>query len=79
MMKEVDSITECFVFRTSLIDKRDVEQISDVMNAHPDIEDWSVDIENWEKVLRVESSGVGANDIKLMLRSRGFYCTEMEI
>ncbi|WP_350200925.1 hypothetical protein [Gracilimonas sp.] len=78
-MKEIDSEIACFVFRTSLIDKRDVEQISVAMNTHPDIAEWSVDLENWEKVLRVESSGIDVNGIKLLLRSKGFYCSEMEI
>lgn len=70
---------ECLVFRTNLQTKTDVERISEAMNDLPGILDWSVDLEDWEKVLRVEGTGIRAGQIKALLRSLHVDISEMPV
>jgi len=50
--------TVCLVFRTNLQDAGDVEGIAKTMNGIPGVMEWSVDLEDWEKVLRVAGIGI---------------------
>ena len=79
MLSENDNVIKCLVLRTSLVNKTDVERISPVMNDHPDILEWSVDLENWEKVLRVECTGLGIHEVQYLLKEAGFYSNEMKV
>ncbi len=74
-----DTETQCLVFRTSLQEKTDVVQITDTMNSIPGILNWSVDLEDWEKVLRVEVIGIQAREIISRLRSHNVVIREMPI
>lgn len=69
---------QCLVFSTSLQTEEDVNRISDTLNRLPGILEWSVDLEDWEKVLRVEVSGVDAGTIMSVLRERGVFTREMD-
>lgn len=78
-MKPVIIETECLVFHTNLQTKTDVEYISEAMNNLPGILDWSVDLEDWEKVLRVEGIGIRAGQIETLLRSFHVDIREMPV
>lgn len=78
-MDLTDTETQCLVFRTSLQDKTDVERITDTMNSIPGIQTWSVDLEDWEKVLRVEGTGIQAREIISRLRFHNVAIREMPI
>lgn len=42
------------------------------------IRKWSVDLEDWEKVLRIECCGLSANTVSRLLRRYGYECYELE-
>lgn len=67
-----------FVFSTSLNTDTDVESISPVLNRCSKIKVWSVDLEDTDKVLRVECCGLSASDIIRMLNVNGYTCKELE-
>ncbi len=68
---------ECLVFRTSLQTRNDVEKISAVLDNLPGITDWHVDLEDWEKVLRIECTGLSADHIIEILLLHGVKANAM--
>lgn len=67
------------VLRTSLKTKTDVKQIKPILESFSEVLKWSVDLEDWESVLRIETSD---NKIKNILSARlrgiGFFCEDLE-
>lgn len=52
----------------------DVNQIEDRLNNFPGILDWSVDLEDREKVLRIECKDISVREITSILRKEmGFH------
>ena len=57
------------IFRTSVSNTEDMEHLSSVLNKCPQIKTWSIDLEDWEKVLRIEcSKKLKSKDISMMLK-----------
>ncbi|MCB0490411.1 MAG: hypothetical protein R2820_07055 [Cyclobacteriaceae bacterium] len=66
-----------FVFRTNLNSVADIEAISHLMDKSASVLNWSVDIEDIDKVLRIESLREHANEIIEMVRLAGYQCEEL--
>jgi hypothetical protein len=63
------------VFQTNIDTQHSVEVISPLFNNHKGIIDWSVDTEDIDKVLRVESTEhLNESDIINLMIGQGFYC-----
>lgn len=69
----------CLVFRTNISDKREVEYISKSLETISGITEWSVDLEDWERVLRVEGTGIEPQQIISVLRSLNVKIQEMPV
>lgn len=65
------------VFKTSLRTKRDCNQLVPLLNRQVGIEQWTVDLTDRDKVLRVVSVGTSAATIKKLVESIGFDCCEL--
>lgn len=68
---------QILVFRTSASRKRDVKQMDRIFKAYPQISRWNVDLEDWEKVLRIECNGISAETIIALLRELNIYAQEL--
>lgn len=66
------------VFGTSINDDNDVRRIAGLLDGNGRIRKWSVDLEDWEKVLRIECCGLSANTVSRLLRRYGYECYELE-
>lgn len=69
---------KCSVFSTSLQNKNEVMKLADSLDNIGDILEWSVDLDDWEKVLRVVSKELTAEQIIQILFERGVTAREME-
>lgn len=69
---------ECLVFSTSIRSEKDRVLAASVLNNLPGILEWSLDLEDWEKVLRVEVSGVDDRQIVTTLRSKRISIRKMK-
>lgn len=69
---------EILIFRTSATTEKDIEQIGALFIQYPCIHKWSMDFEDWEKVLRVESQGITAAHIIKLLRAISIIASELE-
>ncbi len=64
-----------FIFRTDIKTKKKVKVVKPIFNNNPDIKNWSVDTEDIDNVLRIESNGnLRENDIITLMSSCGFHC-----
>ena len=62
---------QILIFRTSVKNVRD-------FTLCPQIYKWNVDMENWEKVLRIECQGITPTEISKALRAINIYAQELE-
>jgi len=68
---------EILVFKTDLISDEKLEMVKPFLDEHPGILRWTVDRHDIDKVLRIESENVSANDVIGLLQQRGFLCEEL--
>lgn len=69
---------EILIFRTSVRTEKDIEWIGVLFVHKSCIHKWNVDFEDWEKVLRIESQGITAENIIDALRTIGIVASELE-
>ena len=61
------------VLKTSLTARSEVEKIGILLNALPQIVKWDIDLDDCDKVLRIESSnGLTEADVAEVLRKKGY-------
>ncbi|MEM6830607.1 MAG: hypothetical protein AAF551_08810 [Bacteroidota bacterium] len=66
------------VFATDLMSRYDVQKVTRQLNKIDSILRWTVDLFDWERVLRVEVQNLkSAQEIKTILRSRGYQCEDL--
>jgi hypothetical protein len=67
------------IFRTSVSTIKDVERIGIILNKCTQISTWSIDLEDWEKVLRIECcKKLKSKDISIMLKDIDICISELE-
>ena len=67
---------QILIFRTSVRNARDIKHIAALFTLCPQIYKWNVDIEDWEKVLRIECQGITPTEISKALRAINIYAQE---
>lgn len=67
------------VFRTSLKTEDDINRIKPILESFTKILEWSVDLEDWESVLRIVTSNPNIeNTISARLRGIGYDCEDLD-
>ena len=69
---------QILIFRTSIKSKRDVRRVEVLFAQNPQISKWTVDFDDWEKILRVECRGISSADISNALRIIDIHAVELE-
>ena len=69
---------ELLIFKTNIQYKKNLKAVKKLFNAEPTIADWSVDIEDIDKVMRVESLGtLSEQDIIMLVNKLGLECESL--
>lgn len=66
------------IFRTSIEKRREIKKIEKLFTQYPQIHVWNVDLEDWEKILRIECQGITPTDISDALSTIDICATELE-
>lgn len=67
------------VLRTNVQDELKKRVIEPLLNQHPDINEWSIDMEDLDKVLRIEtSSKIQEEDIVQLLNQVGLLGEDLD-
>jgi hypothetical protein len=69
---------EILVFRTGVESTEHVENIAPHLNSITGIYKWSFDLDDHEKILRVEAAGISPRSIEKTLAGMSYYCEELE-
>lgn len=69
---------EILVFKTNLTNVNRVHDIEPILDIHPRIHQWNVDLHDHDKVLRVLSTSISANEVQNILQGAGYYCEELQ-
>ena len=65
---------ELLIFETNITSKKKLQSLGPVFNNHSDILKWSVDLEDIDKVLRIEATpNLSEEKVMDLIRIHGFY------
>ncbi len=66
---------EIFIFKTDIKTNKKINIVKPLFNNISSIQDWSVDTEDIDNVLRIEGNhGIDENKIMQMVKTKGFSC-----
>jgi len=69
---------QLLILKTNINTKQQVAEVAPVFDPHPGILDWCVDVEDIDKVLRIEATDeFSARQVAVLLRELGYYCTDL--
>ena len=75
MENQVENI---LVFATNIKTKNDKQTISDLLDKNPEIEQWNIDQEDIDCVLRIVSETLSEEQIISLLDNQNFKCSALE-
>ncbi len=69
---------EVLVFKTNVTSKRKVNKVKALLTSFPSIRQWNFDLEDCDKVLRIEAIGLHPTTVESLLHTAGFSCRELD-
>ena len=78
-MKKNNNQYSCLIFSTSIQDRHCLYRVSRLMDNWTEIRKWSVDMEDWQKVLKVEGENLKPDIIKTNLRKLNIQSQQLPI
>ncbi|MEX0965780.1 MAG: hypothetical protein WD077_00955 [Bacteroidia bacterium] len=67
-----------WIFRTSVQDEAEALRLRSGLDALAPEGHWNFDLEDCDKILRIETSADVRTETKELLRNSGFHCEELE-
>lgn len=65
------------ILKSDICTKKDVAIVNQVFSKINAIRRWSIDLEDWEHVLKVEAFILSATNIAVILEQFGYQCAEL--
>jgi hypothetical protein len=72
-----DLLSEILVFKTNISCGDELERIASILSQEKSITRWTVDLEDVDKVLRIECGGMQPDAVVEILTEAGFLCEEL--
>ncbi|HTI61422.1 hypothetical protein [Mucilaginibacter sp.] len=69
---------EILIFKTNVTSKRKVSKVRALLTSVAAIKQWNFDLEDCDKVLRIEANGLNTGYVESLLNTAGFHCQEMD-
>ncbi|MBK8493991.1 MAG: hypothetical protein IPL50_02565 [Chitinophagaceae bacterium] len=66
------------VFKTNLINTDHINHVKPVLNLHPLIIEWNVDLHDCDKILRVVAENIPAVEVEKILYDAGYVCEALK-
>ncbi len=66
-----------FVYKTDIEGDYDLETIDELLSNHETIIRWNVDVDDVDKVLRIESTADNAEELAKTVVEAGYLCEEL--
>lgn len=71
------AFADVLVFKTNISTLNDVQQVAHHLDGIPEIRRWTIDTEDIDNVLRVETNCPPSVCIKGILHNAGYHCEEL--
>jgi hypothetical protein len=68
---------DILVFKTDIKQEHDLEKLASVLMEEPRINRWTIDNEDIDNVLRIESNQLDPTDVILLIKQSGYCCEEL--
>ncbi len=69
--------TKILVFKTNILSRKEVKRLGLVLHKLAGVCRWNVDLMDIDKVLRIETEGLQAQEIIDVLTEAGYFCEEL--
>ena len=69
---------EVLVFKTNVTSKTKVNKVRTLLTSFPSIRQWNFDLEDCDKILRVEGKNIPQKKIVRMVTENGYQCSVLE-
>jgi hypothetical protein len=73
-----ENLTNILVFKTNINTEADKMRVREFLINQTLVEDWNVDMDDIDKVLRIVSHELCAKDIEELIQQIGFQCQELQ-
>jgi hypothetical protein len=68
---------DILIFKTNLLNPQVVDRIKPHIQNISGIRRWNVDLQDIDKVLRIEAQNVSPRRVEMVLQRAGYYCEEL--
>ena len=68
---------EVLVFKTNVTSRKKVSMVAPLLTSFPKIRQWNFDLDDCDKVLRIEAAGLNPGSVEQLLLKAGFDCREL--
>ena len=72
-----ESRIDILIFKTNVINEHDVQKIAPVLDEDHRIEKWSIDLDDVDRVLRIESQQLQHSEVIAHISAVGYSCEEL--
>jgi hypothetical protein len=72
----METVSAILVFKTNLSES-DVENVAKVLSHDPRIKRWNVDLDDVDRVLRIESTQISPIEVQHRVNAAGYRCEEL--
>ena len=69
---------EILIFKTNVTSRKKVSMIAPLLTSFPTIRQWNFDLDDRDKVLRIESTELNPGSVESLLLMAGFNCQELD-
>jgi cell fate (sporulation/competence/biofilm development) regulator YmcA (YheA/YmcA/DUF963 family) len=71
------TISNILVFQTKVANSTEFNRLAEILDTSPEVQKWTLDQQDVDKVLRVISEELQPQDIVYLLNKNGLYCQEL--
>ena len=69
---------EVLVFKTNLRFKKQINAVTPHINNLQGVARWNVDLDDTDKILRIESVDLSPRSVETTLQQAGYFCEELQ-
>jgi len=68
---------EVLILKTNIRYKKQVKTVAPLLDGQDNISRWNIDLNDIDKVLRIESDDMELTEVVQIIKEAGFYCEEL--
>ncbi|HMC84885.1 MAG TPA: hypothetical protein VKI61_05140 [Chitinophagaceae bacterium] len=68
---------EVLILKTNIRYMKQVKTVAPLLDGRDNISRWNIDLEDIDKVLRIESNDIELTEIVQLIQDAGFHCEEL--